>query len=142
MVRDRGGVAAPLQQLARSLLRYLPALTLLVFLGPVVAGLLGTLLPAFGYLPALGGEQLSLAPWRELAAAPGIGAAVRLTLTSGLLSTLLALALTIFVFAAGHGTAGPDAGQAGDDAPARGAASRRRGRPRLPDRALGLARAR
>jgi putative thiamine transport system permease protein len=87
------------------LLRYLPALTLLVFLGPVVAGLLGTLLPAFGYLPALGGQQLSLAPWRELAAAPGIGAAVRLTLTSGLLSTLLALALTIFVFAAGHGTA-------------------------------------
>jgi putative thiamine transport system permease protein len=98
-------VVAPLQQLARSLLRYLPALTLLVFLGPVVAGLLGTLLPAFGYLPALGGERLSLAPWRELAAAPGIGAAVRLTLTSGLLSTLLALALTVFVFAAGHGTA-------------------------------------
>ncbi|MCC2663940.1 MAG: hypothetical protein K0S35_1862, partial [Geminicoccaceae bacterium] len=29
-------MVAPLQQLARSLLRYLPALTLLVFLGPVV----------------------------------------------------------------------------------------------------------
>ncbi|HEX5795486.1 MAG TPA: hypothetical protein VFY19_06580 [Geminicoccaceae bacterium] len=87
------------------MLRYLPALTLLVFLGPVVAGLLGTFLPAFGYLPALGGERLSLAPWRELAAAPGLGTAVRLTLTSGLLSTFLALALTIFVFAAGHGTA-------------------------------------
>jgi putative thiamine transport system permease protein len=86
------------------LLRYLPALTLLVFLGPVVAGLAGTLLPAFGYLPALGGEEVSLAPWRRLAAAPGIGTAVRLTLTSGVLSTLLALALTIFVFAAGHGT--------------------------------------
>jgi len=86
------------------LLRYLPALTLLVFLGPVVAGLAGTLLPAFGYLPALGGEQISLAPWRRLADAPGIATAVRLTLTSGTLSTLLALALTIFVFAAGHGT--------------------------------------
>jgi putative thiamine transport system permease protein len=86
------------------LLRYLPALTLLVFLGPVVAGLAGTLLPAFGYLPVLGGEQISLAPWRRLADAPGIATAVRLTLTSGTLSTLLALALTIFVFAAGHGT--------------------------------------
>jgi putative thiamine transport system permease protein len=86
------------------LLRYLPAITLLVFLGPVVAGLAGTLLPAFGYLPVLGGEQVSLEPWRRLADAPGIGTAVRLTLTSGVLSTVLALALTIFVFAAGHGT--------------------------------------
>jgi len=86
------------------LLRYLPAITLLVFLGPVVAGLAGTLLPAFGYLPVLGGEQVSLEPWRRLADAPGIATAVRLTLTSGVLSTVLALALTIFVFAAGHGT--------------------------------------
>jgi putative thiamine transport system permease protein len=86
------------------LLRYLPAITLLVFLGPVVAGLAGTLLPAFGYLPVLGGEQVSLEPWRRLADAPGIETAVRLTLTSGVLSTVLALALTIFVFAAGHGT--------------------------------------
>jgi putative thiamine transport system permease protein len=86
------------------LLRYLPAITLLVFLGPVVAGLAGTLLPAFGYLPVLGGEEVSLEPWRRLADAPGIATAVRLTLTSGVLSTVLALALTIFVFAAGHGT--------------------------------------
>jgi putative thiamine transport system permease protein len=107
-------VAAPLQQLAPaarrgsrpSWLGFLPALTLLVFLGPVVAGLLGTVLPAFGYLPVLGGERLSLEPWRELAAAPGVGTAVRVTLLSGTLSTLLALGLTILVFAAGHGTTG------------------------------------
>ena len=88
------------------MLRHLPAVTLLVFLGPVVAGLLGTVLPAFGYLPALGGEQLSLEPWRRLAAAPGIVTALRLTLTSGILSSLLALGLTLLVFAAGHGTRG------------------------------------
>ena len=86
------------------MLRYIPALTLLVFLGPVAAGLLGTLLPAFGYLPALGGDELSLEPWRQLAAAPGVASALRLSIVSGLLSTLLALALTLFVFAAGHGT--------------------------------------
>jgi putative thiamine transport system permease protein len=86
------------------LLRYLPALTLLVFLGPVIAGLLGTLLPAFGYLPALGGTELTLEPWRRLAAAPGLATALELTITSGVASTVLALALTIFVFAAGHGT--------------------------------------
>jgi putative thiamine transport system permease protein len=98
-------VAAPVQQLAVSLLRYLPALTVGLFLGPVAAGLLGTLLPAFGYLPALGGEELSLEPWRRLLAAPGLSAALQATLISGLLSTALALGLTILIFAAGHGTA-------------------------------------
>ncbi len=107
-------MAAALQQLARATgrrgrpawLGYLPALTLLVFLGPVLAGLLGTVLPAFGYLPVLGGERLSLEPWRQLAAAPGLGSALRVTLVSGGLSTLLALGLTVLVFAAGHGTLG------------------------------------
>jgi putative thiamine transport system permease protein len=87
------------------LLRYLPVLTVALFLGPVVAGLLGTLLPAFGYLPALGGEELSLEPWRRLLGAPGLSSALRATLISGLLSTALALGLTILIFAAGHGTA-------------------------------------
>jgi putative thiamine transport system permease protein len=86
------------------LLRYLPALTIALFIGPVVAGLLGTLLPAFGYLPSLGGERLSLEPWRQLFDAPGLGTALRLSLVSGFLATALALALTILVFAAGHGT--------------------------------------
>jgi putative thiamine transport system permease protein len=86
------------------LLRFLPGLTIALFLGPILAGLLGTILPALGYLPALGGERMSLEPWRQLAMAPGLGTAVRLTLVSGLLSTAAALALTILVFAAGQGT--------------------------------------
>lgn len=88
-----------------ALLRYLPGLTIALFLGPVVAGLLGTLLPAFGYLPILGGEELSLEPWRRLFAAPGLWPAVRATLMSGFASTAIALALTVLIFAAGHGTA-------------------------------------
>jgi putative thiamine transport system permease protein len=86
------------------LLRHFPALTLILFLGPILAGLLGTLLPAFGYLPALGGEHLTLEPWRRLVVAPGIDTAVRLTLSSGFLATALALALTVLIFAAGQGT--------------------------------------
>ncbi len=46
-----GQAATPRRE--RSLLDLAPALTLLVFLLPVGAGLLGTLLPAFGHLPAL-----------------------------------------------------------------------------------------
>jgi len=86
------------------LLRLLPGLTLALFLGPVIAGLVGTLLPAFGYLPALGGERLSLEPWRELLETPGLASALRLTLVSGFGSTALALGLTVLAFAAGHGT--------------------------------------
>jgi putative thiamine transport system permease protein len=92
-------------QRAGSSLRYLPALTVGLFLGPVIAGVVGTVLPAFGYLPALGGEQFSLEPWRRLLAAPGLSSALQVTLTTGFAATAIALALTILVFAAGHGTA-------------------------------------
>jgi len=86
------------------LLRAVPALTIAIFLLPVAAGLIGTWLPAFGYLPALGGETLGLAPWRALLAAPGLGTSIRLTLTSGLVATAASLALVIGFVAACHGT--------------------------------------
>jgi putative thiamine transport system permease protein len=70
-----------------------PPLTVAVFLLPIAAGLLGTLLPAFGYLPALGGEAFSLEPWRRLAAIPGFATSVALTLWSGFAATLLSLLL-------------------------------------------------
>jgi putative thiamine transport system permease protein len=53
------------------MLRYAPAFTLAVFLGPVIAGLLGTALPAFGYLPALGGYALSFEPFAGCSRNPG-----------------------------------------------------------------------
>jgi putative thiamine transport system permease protein len=86
------------------LLRFVPALTLAVFLAPIAAGLIGTWLPAFGYLPALGGEGFGLAPWRDLLASPGLGTSLRLTLTSGFLATAVSLALVIGFVAGCHGT--------------------------------------
>jgi putative thiamine transport system permease protein len=72
-------------------LRLAPALTVAAFLLPIAAGLAGTLLPAFGYLPAIGGDTLTLAPWRELRAYPGFVTSVAVTLFTGLASTLLAV---------------------------------------------------
>jgi putative thiamine transport system permease protein len=86
----------------RGLLNHLPALTLALFLAPVVAGLVGTWLPAFGYFPTLGGERFSLAPWAMLAAQPGLGESLRLTFLSGFLATFLAFWLTILFLAACH----------------------------------------
>ena len=82
----------------------IPAVTLALFLVPIGLGLIGTWAPALGFLPALGGTALSLDPWRQLFDAPGLGAAIRLTLTSGFLATALALGLSLSLLAAWHGT--------------------------------------
>ena len=70
---------------------FAPWITILVFLLPVAAGLVGTALPAFGYLPAIGGEHLSVDPWRALAAQPGVMTSVKLSVQTGLLAAVLSL---------------------------------------------------
>lgn len=87
----------------RGLLRLAPAITLAVFLTPIAAGLIFTLLPAFGYFPATGGTALSLQPWRDLFAYPGFATALRLTLTVGIAATLLSLGLAVGICALAHG---------------------------------------
>ena len=77
------------------MLRLTPPLTLALFLGPIAAGLIGTILPAFGYLPALGGNGFSLEPWSDLFSAPGIGESIRLTMTTGLLATALSVLIAL-----------------------------------------------
>jgi len=78
------------------------ALAVGVVLLPVGAGLLATLLPAFGLLPALGGRAFSLEPWRVLFAQPGLAASVRVTLVAGLGATVLSLAAVALFCAAAH----------------------------------------
>jgi putative thiamine transport system permease protein len=85
-------------------LGWVPALTLGLFLGPLAVGLLGTVLPAFGLLPALGGRQLTLDPWRGLLADPVLPGALGLTLRTGFASTALALLIAVSAAAAWHGT--------------------------------------
>ncbi len=83
-----------------------PALTVLVLLGPVAAGLWGTLLPAFGHLPAAGQTGPSLEAFRALFGWPGIGPAIRLSLTTGLAAAVLSLAITALILAGWAGTRG------------------------------------
>ena len=88
----------------RDLLRFVPTLTLALFLAPVGAGLIGTWLPAFGYFPALGETAFGLQPWRDLLASPGLTTSLRLSVTAGLLATALSLALVLTSIAACQGT--------------------------------------
>ncbi|MDN3648335.1 hypothetical protein QWZ13_05370 [Reinekea marina] len=71
-----------------------------LFLGPVVVGLLGTWLPAAGYLPALGQSEFSLTPLISFTNYPGVGKAFWLSLSTGLFSSLLAL-MSVFILLLG-----------------------------------------
>ncbi|MDZ4095145.1 MAG: ABC transporter permease subunit [Paracoccaceae bacterium] len=86
------------------LLPWAPLATLAVLLLPVAAGLLGVLAPAFGWFPALGGDHLTLDPWRDLLAWPGLPKAMWLSLATGLMATTLSLGITVLICAAWQGT--------------------------------------
>ena len=86
------------------LLRAVPILTLVAMLGPILAGLAGVVLPAFGYLPALGGDEPGLGPFKALFASPGILDASLLSLATGLVSALAALLLVSALLAAWGGS--------------------------------------
>ncbi|MEO8241438.1 MAG: ABC transporter permease [bacterium] len=62
-------------------------------IAPILLGLWQTATAAFGILPALGHQTPTLAPWAMLADLPGFATSLRMTLVTGLGSTLLALLL-------------------------------------------------
>lgn len=86
------------------MIRFAPWLVVALMALPVAAGLAGAVLPAFGYFPALGSDSFSLDPWRDLLAWPGLAAAVRVSLVTGIGATLLSLAITLLIVAAWQGT--------------------------------------
>lgn len=88
----------------RRVLPILPILTLLAMLGPVVAGLWGTLLPAFGHLPAAGMIGPSLDPFRDLFGWAGLPRAIFLSISTGLLATGISLAIVMLITAGWSGT--------------------------------------
>ncbi|MFG5384606.1 ABC transporter permease [Yoonia sp. R2-816] len=82
----------------------LPILTLLAMLGPVAAGLWGTLLPAFGHLPAAGLSGPSLAPFRDLFDWVGLPRAMLLSISTGIIATSVSLTIVMLVTAGWSGT--------------------------------------
>ncbi|UWQ19573.1 ABC transporter permease [Jannaschia sp. M317] len=73
-----------------------------VLAGPVLLGLVGTILPALGLGPL--GRGLSLDPVRAVLDWPGLPRAMALSVSSGLLSTMGALAVATLILAGWYGT--------------------------------------
>ncbi|MEP4377779.1 MAG: ABC transporter permease subunit [Alphaproteobacteria bacterium] len=69
-----------------------------------MAGLIGTVLPAFGYLPALGRATFSLEPWQALFASPGVSESIRLSFVTGMAVTVVSFTVVILFVAGWHGT--------------------------------------
>lgn len=77
--------------------RSLIALFWAIFLLPVLVGAISTLAPAFGWLPVIGANQPSLAPFRELLAQPALAQSLLATLVSGWGATLASLVLALWL---------------------------------------------
>ncbi len=86
------------------MLRLFPPLAVVLLVGPVLAGLAGTLLPAFDYLPVLGHRAAGLQAWTQLLELPGLRTSVWLSLSTGLVTTILSVLLVVLLCAAWHGT--------------------------------------
>ncbi len=100
--------SAPEQSLvggmAQRALRLAPWFMLLILLAPVVLGVGLTILPAFGYLPAIGGEQFTLKHFVALYQAPGLTHSVTVSLASALVTPFIALSFVLLFLAAASGT--------------------------------------
>ncbi|MEZ5775776.1 MAG: ABC transporter permease subunit [Hyphomicrobiaceae bacterium] len=84
--------------------RLAPVVALGILVVPVGAGLLGVILPSLGYLPALGGTRLGLQPWAMLFDMPGVWRSAAISLAAGILSALIAFAVTMLFLAGSLGT--------------------------------------
>lgn len=86
------------------MLRAAPFLAVILLAGPIVAGLGGVLLPALGYMPALGGNTFDTAAWGNLLAEPGLWRSAAVSLASGLVTTAASLGIVLLFLAGSRET--------------------------------------
>ncbi len=83
---------------------FFPVLTILVLIGPIVSGLVGTILPAFGGSFQSGLSALSFEYWGHLIETPGLARSAWLSLKTGLISTFVSLLVCLLLVASWQGT--------------------------------------
>jgi len=103
-----GGVGlsgpAPVAARPRRHVPFVAAFVTLVLAAPVLAGLAGVILPALGYMPALGARDMGVQPFRDLVAWPGFAPSLWLSLRVGVTATVLSLLISLLICASLHRT--------------------------------------
>ena len=82
----------------------LTIITVSLFCFPVLLGLIGIILPALGYFPALGETSFSTDAARDFLNTPGLGLATWLSLKTGLIATGVSLGGSFFILATFYGS--------------------------------------
>jgi putative thiamine transport system permease protein len=98
-VADSAGDAA-----RRHATRIAPVIAVALLLIPVLVGIFGALMPAFGYAPMLGAHHFSLDAWHALLEQPGLTRSALISLQTGLSATFISLLLVFGFLAAADGT--------------------------------------
>lgn len=80
-----------------------PPFAIFLLTGPILAGLAGTLLPAIGYLPAIGGDEITLRHFTMVMTEPGIVRSCLVSLASGIVTAAVSLSIVIGFVAASAG---------------------------------------
>ncbi|TWX73596.1 ABC transporter permease [Colwellia sp. C1TZA3] len=88
-----------LDTLFSAVVKFSPKLLVAILILPVLGGLLGVFLPAFGWLPALDRTQFGLQGFQQLIQTPGIAQMIGLSFFSSIISGLLAFIMTILLLA-------------------------------------------
>lgn len=81
--------------------RFGPPLVVLFLTAPILFGLAGTVVPAFGHLPGLDGGAFTTTFFADLFAQPGIARSVIVSIAAGLVTTAVSLA-AVFLFVAAY----------------------------------------
>ncbi len=83
----------------RQMFSLFPWLTAVLFILPVLIGVTGTWLPAFGYLPDIGATAFSISPWQQMLDYPGAGSALRISLLTAWGAAVLSLLISCALLA-------------------------------------------
>ena len=90
--------------MTRQLTYLIPSVVLLAVLAPVLAGLIGAVLPATGWFPPLGGQAVSAAPLLAFLGEPGLATSVTLSVFTALMATSVSYILAMGLLAVLVGT--------------------------------------
>nr|WP_317199390.1 ABC transporter permease subunit [uncultured Psychrobacter sp.] len=82
------------------LVTFSPKFLLFLLLFPVLGGLVSVLLPAFGWVPAIGQTTINLQGFEALLQTSGLGQMIALSVATGLVSTLIAFVIALLILAA------------------------------------------